>query len=81
MKKILMFAVAAMFALGSVFAQDADEILAEVAAEEQANDPNAVQTIEIEDNEEYKQYCLGSTTSSPMVRGRLDYWRKIIRTM
>lgn len=34
-----------------------------------------------EDNEEYKQYCLGSTTSSPMVRGRLDYWRKIIRTM
>ena len=54
MTKILMFAVAAIFALGSVFAQDADEILAEVAAEEQANDPNAVQTIEIEDNEEYK---------------------------
>ena len=32
-------------------------------------------------NEEYKQFCGGSTTSSAMVRGRLDYWRKIIRTM
>ena len=32
-------------------------------------------------NEEYKQFCGGSTTSSTMVRGRLDYWRKIIRTM
>lgn len=32
-------------------------------------------------NEEYKQFCSDSTTSSTMVRGRLDYWRKIIRTM
>ena len=32
-------------------------------------------------NEEYKQFCGGSTTSSAMVHGRLDYWRKIIRTM
>ena len=32
-------------------------------------------------NEEYKQFCGGSTTSSTMVHGRLDYWRKIIRTM
>ena len=36
---------------------------------------------EYDNNEEYKQFCLGSTTSSAMVRGRLDYWRKIIRTM
>lgn len=32
-------------------------------------------------NEEYKQFCGGSTTSSAMVHGRLDYWRKIIRAM
>ena len=32
-------------------------------------------------NEEYKQFCSDSTTSSTMVRGRLDYWRKIIRTI
>ena len=36
---------------------------------------------EYDNNEEYKQFCVGSTTSSAMVRGRLDYWRKIIRTM
>jgi len=32
-------------------------------------------------NEEYKQYCQGGTTSQSNVRGRLDYWRNIIRTM
>ena len=32
-------------------------------------------------NEEYKQFCLGATTSSANVRGRLDYWRKIIREL
>lgn len=36
---------------------------------------------EYESNEVYKQFCLGSTTSSQMVRGRLDYWRKIIREL
>ena len=30
-------------------------------------------------NEEYKQYVLSGTSSSDKVRGRLDYWRHIIR--
>lgn len=34
-----------------------------------------------ESNEDYKQYCQGGTTSQPNVRGRLDYWRNIIREM
>ena len=32
-------------------------------------------------NEEYKQYCQGGTTAQVNVRGRLDYWRNILRTM
>lgn len=40
---------------------------------------NFVETYET--NEEYKQYCQGGTTSQPNVRGRLDYWRNIIREM
>lgn len=32
-------------------------------------------------NEEYKQYVLSGTGQAQNVRGRLDYWRNIIRTM
>ena len=31
--------------------------------------------------QEYKSYCQSSTTSSENVRGRLDYWRNIIREL
>lgn len=34
-----------------------------------------------DDNEEYKHYCQGGTSAQPNVRGRLDYWRSIIRTI
>lgn len=34
-----------------------------------------------DNNEEYKQYCQGGTTAQSNVRGRLDYWRNIIRTI
>lgn len=30
---------------------------------------------------DYKEYCQSSTTNSNNVRGRLDYWRKIIREL
>jgi len=30
-------------------------------------------------NEQYKQFCQSGTTSSEKVRGRLDYWRGIVR--
>lgn len=33
-----------------------------------------------ENNEEYKQFVYSGTTSSENVRGRLDYWRNIIKT-
>lgn len=33
-----------------------------------------------ETNEEYKQYVKSGTSSAENVRGRLDYWRNIIRT-
>lgn len=32
-------------------------------------------------NDDYKQYCMGGTTSTEAVRGRLDYWRSIIRKL
>ena len=32
-------------------------------------------------NEEYKQYCTQGTGSSCNVRGRLDYWRSIVREL
>lgn len=32
-------------------------------------------------NEEYKQYCMSGTTAQNNVRGRLDYWRNIIKNM
>ena len=32
-------------------------------------------------NEEYKQYCTQGTGSSCNVRGRLDYWRNIVREL
>lgn len=32
-------------------------------------------------NEDYKQYCLQATNSSTNVRGRLDYWRSIVREL
>lgn len=32
-------------------------------------------------NEEYKQYCMSGTTAQNNVRGRLDYWQKIIETI
>lgn len=32
-------------------------------------------------NENYKQYCLQATSSSTNVRGRLDYWRGIVREL
>ena len=31
--------------------------------------------------QEYKGFCSGSTTSSTNVRGRLDFWRGIIREL
>ena len=31
--------------------------------------------------QEYKQYCQSSTTNSENVKGRLDYWRKIIKEL
>ena len=31
--------------------------------------------------QDYKQFCQSSTTSSENVRGRLDYWRGIIKTL
>lgn len=31
--------------------------------------------------QEYKSYCQSSTTSSENVRGRLDYWRNVIREL
>ena len=31
--------------------------------------------------EDYKKYCQSSTTSSENVRGRLDYWRGVIREL
>lgn len=31
--------------------------------------------------QDYKQFCQSSTTSSENVRGRLDYWRSIIREL
>lgn len=34
-----------------------------------------------ENNEEYKQYVQSGTSSSENVRGRLDYWRSIIRNI
>lgn len=34
-----------------------------------------------DNNEEYKQYCQGGTSQQNNVRGRLDYWRNIIRKM
>lgn len=37
------------------------------------NDPDKLQ--------DYKAYCQSSTTSSENVRGRLDYWRKIIKEL
>lgn len=38
--------------------------------------------IENYDNkEEYKQYCMSGTTAQNNVRGRLDYWRNIIKNM
>ncbi|MBQ0039915.1 MAG: hypothetical protein KBS64_05770 [Treponema sp.] len=54
MKKIFTLAAVALFAVGSIFAQDADAILAEVAAEESAADPNATQVIILEDLDVYK---------------------------
>lgn len=32
-------------------------------------------------NEEYKQYCMSGTTAQNNVRGRLDYWRNIVKNM
>ena len=32
-------------------------------------------------NEEYKKYCQGGTAQQPNVRGRLDYWRNIIKEL
>lgn len=32
-------------------------------------------------NEDYKQYCIQATSSSTNVRGRLDYWRRIVREL
>lgn len=32
-------------------------------------------------NEEYKQYCVNGTTAQNNVRGRLDYWRNIVKTI
>ena len=55
MKKIFMLAAVALFAFGSLFAQDADAILAEVAAEESKEDANATQVIILEDNDLYKE--------------------------
>ena len=40
---------------------------------EDYNDPNKL--------EDYKKYCQSSTTSSENVRGRLDYWRGVIREL
>lgn len=40
---------------------------------EDYNDPNKLQ--------DYKKYCQSSTTSSENVRGRLDYWRGVIREL
>lgn len=34
-----------------------------------------------DNNEEYKQYCMSGTTAQNNVRGRLDYWRNIVKTM
>lgn len=34
-----------------------------------------------ETNDEYKQYCSSGTTSSDKVRGRLDYWKKLIGSL
>ena len=31
--------------------------------------------------QDYKAYCQSSTTSSENVRGRLDYWRNVIREL
>ena len=31
--------------------------------------------------QEYKSYCQSSTTSSENVRGRLDYWRNVIKEL
>ena len=36
---------------------------------------------EYDTNEEYKKYCQGATTQQNNVRGRLDFWRNIIRIM
>ncbi|WP_407397106.1 hypothetical protein [Treponema sp.] len=55
MKKIFTLAAVALFALGSIFAQDADAILAEVAAEDSKDDPNATQIIMLEDSDLYKE--------------------------
>ena len=33
-----------------------------------------------ENNEEYKQYVQSGTGSAENVRGRLDYWRGLIKT-
>ena len=40
---------------------------------EDYNDPDKLQ--------DYKAYCQSSTTSSENVRGRLDYWRGVIREL
>ena len=32
-------------------------------------------------NDDYKKYCQGGTAQQPNVRGRLDYWRSIIREL
>lgn len=32
-------------------------------------------------NDDYKKYCQGGTAQQPNVRGRLDYWRNIIREL
>ena len=40
---------------------------------EDYNDPDKLQ--------DYKKYCQSSTTSSENVRGRLDYWRGVIREL
>ncbi len=69
MKKIFTLAAVALFALGSIFAQDADAILADVAAEEEKNDPNATQIIMIEDNNEYKMLH----EKAKVVELRIDY--------
>lgn len=34
-----------------------------------------------DNNEEYKQYCMSGTTAQNNVRGRLDYWRNIVKTI